>query len=179
MTTETMLHGAADDLPPGVRGAMATMFARTFRGGGTPGRVWAAPTYHFLLLRGGAVVGHVGVHRRRIAVSGRMWAVAGIAKVGVLPEMRGDGLGTRLMAFAQATLRAQGRDDLGLLVTSADRLGFYGRLGWARIPGPVSYDDRGITKIETTPVLLLPLRTRATDLAAWHTGPVNIAGPFW
>ena len=76
-------------------------------------------------------------------VGGRSWAVAGIVKVGVVAELRGHGLGTRLLAFADDTLRAQGQDDLGLLVTSEDRLGYYGRLGWGCITGPVYYEDRG------------------------------------
>ena len=86
---------------------------------------------------------------------------------------------TRLLAFADDTLRAGGRDDLGLLVTSENRLGYYGRLGWERIPGPVSYEDRGETKVETSPILLLPLRASKTDLAPWYTGPVDLAGPLW
>ncbi len=179
MGAERIVHGAADALSPDLRAAMARMMARTFRGGSTPGREWAAPTYHFLLVDGAEVIGHVGVHRRAIAVGGREWTVAGIALVGVVPQLRGQGRGSRLMAFAQETLRAQGRDDLGLLVTSADRLGYYGRLGWERIPGPVSYRDRGAMKVETTPVLLLPLRARRDALAAWFTGPVDVAGPFW
>jgi predicted N-acetyltransferase YhbS len=179
MDAERIVHGSADALTPTLRAAMARMFARTFRGGGTLGREWAAPTYHFLLMDGAAVIGHIGVHRRTIVIGGREWAVAGIALVGVVPELRGQGRGSRLLASAQETLHAQGQDDLGLLVTSADRLGYYGRLGWEQIPGPVSYRDRGVTKIETTPVLLLPLRARRDDLAAWFTGPVDVAGPFW
>lgn len=179
MGAERIVHGAADALSPDLRAAMARMFARTFRGGGTAGREWAPSTYHFLLLDADEVIGHVGIHRRAITVGGREWAVAGIAKVGVVPELRGRGRGSRLLAFAQETLKAAGRDDLGLLVTSADRLGYYGRLGWEHIPGPVSYRDRGETKVETTPVLLLPLRASKDELAAWFTGPVNIGGPLW
>ena len=179
MDAELIVHGAADALSPDLRAAMVRMFARTFQGGGTPGREWAAPTYHFLMMNGAAVIGHIGVHRRAIAVGGQEWAVAGIALVGVVPELRGQGRGSRLLASAQETLKAHGKDDLGLLVTSADRLGYYGRLGWEQIPGPVSYRDRGATRLETTPVLLLPLRARRQDLAAWFTGPVDVAGPFW
>jgi predicted N-acetyltransferase YhbS len=178
MGAERIVHGAAGALPPDLRAAMARMFARTFRGGAS-GREWAPPTEHFLLLDGDDVIGHVGVHRRAIRVGGREWAVAGIAKVGVVPELRGRGSGSRLLAFAQESLKAAGMDDLGLLVTSVDRLGYYGRLGWAQIPGPVSYRDRGETKVETTPVPLLPLRAGREELAAWFAGPVDIGGPFW
>jgi GNAT superfamily N-acetyltransferase len=176
---ERIVHGAADTLAPELRAAMARMFARTFQGGGTPGREWASPTYHFLLLRDDDVIGHIGVYRRAIAVGGRMWAVAGIALVGIVPALRGEGRGSRLLAFTQETLRSEGRDDLGLLVTSDNRLGYYGRLGWEQIPGPVSYRDRGATQVETTPVLLLPLRASRDELSAWFTGPVDVAGPFW
>ena len=176
---EQFVHGALADLSPDVRAAMERMFARTFEGGDTPGREWAAPTDHFLLIEDGGVIGHVGLHRRTITVGQRQWAVAGIAMVGVVPELRGQGRGSRLLAYAQETLRTQGADDLGLLVTSEDRLGYYGRLGWEQIPGPVSYRDRGKTMVETTPVLLLPLRARRDELAAWFAGPVDIMGPFW
>jgi predicted N-acetyltransferase YhbS len=176
---ERIVHGAAVALAPDLRAAMARMFARTFQGGGTPGREWASPTYHFLLVDGDEVIGHIGVHRRAIAVGGREWAVAGIALVGIVPELRGQGRGSRLLAFTQETLKSQEQDDLGLLVTSADRLGYYGRLGWEQIPGPVSYRDRGEMQMETTPVLLLPLRASGSELTAWFTGPVDVVGPFW
>lgn len=176
---ERIVHGASDALAPDLRAAMARMFARTFQGGDTPGREWAPPTYHFLLMAGDEVIGHIGIHRRAIAVGGQEWAVAGIANVGVVPELRGQGRGSRLLAFTQETLRAAGQDDLGLLVTSEDRLGYYGRLGWEQIPGPVSYRDRGETHVETTPVLLLPLRASRDDLTVWFADPVDVAGPFW
>jgi GNAT superfamily N-acetyltransferase len=105
--------------------------------------------------------------------------VAGIAKVGVVAALRGEGLGSRLLAFADDTLRAQGQDDLGLLVTSEDRLGYYHRLGWERISGPIFYEDRGETRAETFPVLLLPLRASRAALARWYDGPIDLAGPLW
>ena len=174
-----MIHLDAADFSPVLRAALDRMVAATFRGGSQPGRVWAPATYHFLLMRGAAVIGHVGVHRRDVKAGGRSWAVAGIVKVGIVAALRGHGLGTRLLAFADDTLRAQGRDDLGLLVTSEDRLGYYGRLGWERINGPVSYEDRGETKVETFPVLILPFNASKDALAPWYDGPIDLAGPLW
>jgi GNAT superfamily N-acetyltransferase len=179
MPEETIIHLPADDLTPALRAELDRLFAATFRVSALDDRFWAPATYHFLLMRGETIIGHVGVYRRDIAVGGQSWAVAGIVKVGVAGELRGHGLGTRLLAFADDALRAEGRDDLGLLVTSENRLGYYGRLGWERIPGPVSYEDRGETKVETSPILLLPLRASKTDLAPWYTGPVDLAGPLW
>lgn len=179
VSEDRIIHLDAADFTPALRAALARMFAATFRGGGQPGRVWAPATDHFLLMRGAAIIGHVGVHRRAVVVGGRSWAVAGIAKVGIVAELRGRGLGTRLLAFADDTLRVGGRDDLGLLVTSEDRLGYYGRLGWERITGPVYYEDRGATKAETFPVMLLPLRASKADLAPWYDGPLDLAGPLW
>ncbi len=176
---DRIIHLDAADFSPALRTERDRMFAATFRGGSDPGRVWAPATYHFLLMRGETIIGHVGIHRRAIIVAGRSWAVAGIVKVGVLAALRGHGLGTRLLAFADETLRTQGRDDLGLLVTSEDRLGYYGRLGWERIQGPVSYEDRGTIKAETFPVLLLPLRASKEALAPWYDSPIDLAGPFW
>ncbi len=174
-----MIHLDAADFSPALRAEMDRMVAATFRDDSETGRVWAPATYHFLLMRGETVIGHVGVHRRDIMVGNRSWAVAGIVKVGVVAELRGHGLGTRLLAFADDTLRAQGRDDLGLLVTSEDRLGYYGRLGWERIGGPVYYEEYGETKAETFPILLLPLRASKADLAPWYDGPIDLAGPLW
>jgi GNAT superfamily N-acetyltransferase len=179
MIEDRIIHLDAADFTPGVRAELDRMVAATFRGGSQPGRVWAPASYHFLLMRGEAVIGHVGIHRRAVAVGGRSWAVAGIVKVGVVAALRGPGLGSRLLAFADDTLRRQGRDDLGLLVTSEDRLGYYGRLGWERISGPVSYEDRGETKVETFPVLLLPLRASKADLNPWYDSPIDLAGPLW
>lgn len=170
---ERIIHLDATEFTPTLRAELDRMVAATFRGGSQPGRVWAPPTDHFLLMRGATIIGHVGVHRRDIVVGGRAWAVAGIAKVGVVAELRGQGLGSRLLAFADDTLRTGGRDDLGLLVTSENRL------GWERIAGPVFYDDCGETKAETFPILLLPLRTSKAGLARWYDGPVDLAGPLW
>lgn len=179
MIEDRIVHLDVAGFSPALRAERDRMFAATFRGGSQPGRVWAPAIDHFLLMRGETVIGHVGVHRREIVVGGRSWAVAGIVKVGIVAALRGHGLGTRLLAFADDTLRAAGRDDLGLLVTSEDRLGYYGRLGWERINGPVYYDDRGETKAETFPVLLLPLRASKAALAPWYDGPIDLAGPFW
>ncbi|MGI8855399.1 MAG: GNAT family N-acetyltransferase [Thermomicrobiales bacterium] len=179
MTEDRIIHLDAADFTPTLRAELDRMVAATFRDGSQPGRVWAPATYHFLLMRGETIIGHVGVHRRAVAVGGRSWAVAGIVKVGVVAALRGHGLGTCLLAFTDDTLRAQGRDDLGLLVTSEDRLGYYGRLGWERIAGPVYYEDRGETKAEIFPVLLLPLRATKPDLAPWYDGPIDLAGPLW
>ena len=143
---ERIIHLDATEFTPTLRAELDRMVAVTFRGGSQPGRVWAPPTDHFLLMRGATIIGHVGVHRRDIVVGGRAWAVAGIAKVGVVAELRGQGLGSRLLAFADDTLRTGGRDDLGLLVTSENRLGYYDRLGWERIAGPVFYDDCGMAR---------------------------------
>lgn len=174
-----MIHLDAASFSPMLRAEMDRMVAATFGDGGQPGRVWAPAMYHFLLMRGETVIGHIGVHRRDVTVGGRSWAVAGIVKVGIVADLRGHGLGTRLLAFADDTLRAQGRDDLGLLVTSEDRLDYYGRLGWERIAGPVYYDDHGETKAESSPVLLLSLRASKAELAPWYDGPIDLAGPLW
>ncbi len=179
MSEDRIMHLGAADMTLALQAELDRMFAATFRGGGQPGRVWAPVMYHFLLMRGATIIGHVGVHRRDVVVGGRLWAVAGIAKVGVVAELRGHGLGTRLLAFADDTLRAGGRDDLGLLVTSENRLGYYGRLGWERIGGPIYYEDRGETRAETFPVLLLPLRASKASLASWYDGPIALAGPLW
>lgn len=179
----SVLHVATDALSPELRAGRDALFAATFRGGADPARYWAPPHDHYFLLRGegadGQMIGHVGVHRREIAHAGRRFAVAGFAKVGLRPDERGGGLGSLLMRHVQNDLRAAGRDDLGLLVTGENRLGFYGRLGWRRVAGPVTYDYDSTPREETFPVLLLPLRLDDAALAAWLREPVDLAGSFW
>ena len=179
----TVLRVAADAMTPEVRAGRDALFAAVFRGGADPRRVWAAPHEHWFLLRdgemNGTMIGHVGVHRRVIAHAGRQFAVAGVAKVGLLPGERGGGLGSLLLRRVQDDLRAAGQDDLGLLVTSENRLGYYGRLGWQRVRGPVTYDYHGEPRIESFPVLLLPLRLDDAASALWLCEPIDLAGPFW
>jgi len=174
-----IVQATADALTPALRAKRDTFYAATFRGGNDPARYWEPPQVHYFLMHGEQLIGHVGVYRREIAHAGQRYAVAGIAKVGLIPTERGDGLGSRLMQYVQDDLRAQATDDLGLLVTGENRLGFYGRLGWQRVAGPVIYDYTGTPRIETSPVLLLGLRLTAAAHTAWQEEPIDLAGPFW
>jgi len=174
-----IVQATADALTPALRAKRDTFYAATFRGGNDPARYWAPPQKHYFLMRGEQLIGHVGVYRREITHAGRRYAVAGIAKVGLIPTERGGGLGSRLMQYVQDDLRTQATDDLGLLVTGENRLGFYGRLGWQRVVGPVIYDYAGTPRTETFPVLLLGLRLTAAAHTAWQEEPIDLAGPFW
>lgn len=177
--TLDIVQVTADALTPDLQAKRDALYAAIFRGGNDPARYWAPPQEHYFLTQGGEMIGHVGVYRREIAHAGGQYAVAGIAKVGLIPAARGNGLGSRLMRHVQDTLRAQATDDLGLLVTGENRLGFYGRLGWTRVAGPVIYDYAGTPRVETFPVLLLNIHLTPPAHVAWQERPIDLGGSFW
>jgi predicted acetyltransferase len=82
----------------------------------------------WVLVDGGVALAHAFLFPLEAWFGGRRVAVGGVATVGVAPEARGRGLGTRLLEHLHATARARGD---ALTVLYPFRQAFYARLGYA------------------------------------------------
>lgn len=91
----------------------------------------AALTISLVALRDGRVVGHVAVSPVSILDGSSGWF--GLGPVAVLPEAQGQGIGSRLIEEALATLRRSGA--AGCVVLGEP--GYYGRFGFRHDAGLV------------------------------------------
>jgi predicted acetyltransferase len=82
----------------------------------------------FVATEGGAVVGHGFVLPLEVWFGGARVPVAGVASIAVAPEVRGQGIASRLVEHLHGTARARG-DVLAVLYPF--RQGFYERFGYA------------------------------------------------
>ncbi|MGI5449504.1 GNAT family N-acetyltransferase [Streptomyces sp. CA-243310] len=96
-----------------------------------------APRTVLLVDGSGTVAASLALLRKEIHLPGRTWRAAGLSGVVTRPELRGRGIGGRLIAAARAELAADPTVDLALF--SCDRpLGpLYEAAGFERLPGTV------------------------------------------
>jgi len=145
---------------------------------GTPPYVWAPPEerpWRFLVWEDGRLVSHVGVLERTIRVDGQPLHVAGVYSVMTRPAERGRGYASAALEDAAVFMR----DELpaaghGLLICIDERVPFYGRLGWERVPDPVIFDQPGRRQVNEINTMVLPLRGRP-----WPRGEVDLCGLPW
>src|SRR5262245_3310022 len=145
---------------------------------GTPPYLWAPPEarpWRFLVWEDGRLVSHVGVLERTIRVGGQPRHVGGVYSVMTRPTDRGRGHASAALERAAAFMRDElPRAGHGLLLCIDERLRFYRRLGWERVPDPVVFDQplgRHVNDINT---MVLPLRGRD-----WPPGEVDLCGLPW
>ena len=86
------------------------------------------PCDRLLVKRGEAIVAHTHLTKRVMRFAGQLLPVAGLSRLGTLPEYRGCGHAGRLLRAAQRRMAAEGAV-LGLLRTREPR--FFRREGWA------------------------------------------------
>ena len=139
------------------------------------GMVWRPKTAHVGIIEDGRLVAHASwVPARVTASTGQVVDVLGLGSVIVHRDFRGSGIGHRLVAGAMERMRELG-GPLGMLFCHPERLTFYERLGWGRIPGAVTVD-------QPTGVVAMPLASCWAPLApgaTWPAGDAHVEGlPF-
>ncbi len=156
--------------------------------GSTPGHDPALAPRAMLLVDGaGAVAASLALLYKEIPLAGRTYRAAGLSAVVSRPELRGRGLGGRLVAAARAELAADRAVDVALFSCDRPLAPFYEAAGFARLPGtvlvggtpwePLATDAPGFDKVV---VAAFFTDTADRDRAAFtgarvplHSGPVD------
>lgn len=132
------------------------------------GRSWyrARPERRIVGFDGARPVAHLGFARRTFRVHDFALAVADVGLVGVDPDVRGHGLGRRLLASATAELESASVA-FGFLTCAPGVVGFYERAGWRSVHGGnvrlIDFDRR--PSRPDGPVMVLPVGAPIEDWA--------------
>ncbi|MFD6973055.1 GNAT family N-acetyltransferase [Streptomyces sp. NPDC059949] len=106
--------------------------------GAAPGHDPALTPRVMLLVDGaGAVAAALALLYKEIPLAGRTYRAAGLSAVVTRPELRGRGLGGRLVAAAHAELAADPAVDVALFSCDRPLAPFYEAAGFAQLPGTV------------------------------------------
>lgn len=141
-TPARVLSYAADALPAPYAAQVAALEATAWPGS-SPGHDPALRPRVMLLLDGdGTVAAALTLLHKEIPLGGRTYRAAGLSGVVTRPELRGRGLGGRLVAAAHAALAgdpAEARPAVDLALFSCDRplAPFYEAAGFEVLPGTV------------------------------------------
>jgi predicted GNAT family N-acyltransferase len=122
----------------------------------------------------GALASHVGIGRRRVTVGGQELEVGAVGGVWTAPELRGRGLAGQAMEAATRFLCEEVEVAAGLLICREHVASFYESVGWARVSGPVRFDQPTGQVGWDRPVLVWLCR-----LGAWPDGVIDLAGLPW
>ena len=164
------LDGAIRDLLVACCPAETATFSKT--------RYWhgSAPNFSVVHLKSGRVLGHVGVVVRTIRSGDRRLTVGGVQNVAVHPELRGTGIGFRLMEAAMVEAQRRGLA-IGLLFCEPVLKRFYARLGWvavdvvARMRDP----DGNATLIPQKNICM----TKTLGSQSLPAGEIDLCGADW
>jgi predicted acetyltransferase len=115
-----------------------------------------------VLEHGGAIVGHAFLFRFEAFFGGRLVRTAGIASVGIAPEVRGRGLAAVLLTELESEARARG-DAIAILYPF--RQAFYRKLGYAPATPSlrVGASPRAIPDAWVAAARVAPLRAATGD----------------
>ncbi|MFD9573500.1 GNAT family N-acetyltransferase [Streptomyces sp. NPDC059982] len=132
-----LLSYSARALPAGLAAQVAAIEARAWPGS-APGHDPALRPRVLLLVDGAGTVGAcLALLHKEIPCAGRGRRAAGLSAVVTRPELRGRGLGGRLVAGARAALAADPAVDLALFSCDRPLAPFYEAAGFERLPGTV------------------------------------------
>ncbi|MFE3556012.1 GNAT family N-acetyltransferase [Streptomyces sp. NPDC059193] len=124
-------------VPPAQARQVAALEAAAWPGS-SPGHDPALAPRTLLLTAGdGTVAASLALLYKEIEVAGRRYRAAGLSGVVTRPELRGRGLGGRLVAAARAELAADPAVDLALFSCDGPLAAFYGAAGFPPLPGTV------------------------------------------
>ncbi|MFJ6049398.1 GNAT family N-acetyltransferase [Streptomyces sp. NPDC092307] len=148
---------AEADVPEASARQVAALEAMAWPGS-TPGHDPALRPRTMLLVDGsGTVAAALSLLYKPIPLAGRTYRAAGLSSVVALPELRGRGLGGRLVAAARAELAADPAVDLALFSCDRPLAAFYEAAGFEVLPGtvlvggtpedPLATDEEGFDKV--------------------------------
>jgi len=145
---------------------------------GLPPTTWTPmeeTPWRVLLWEDGRLVSHVSVMDRTIQVGGRPVHVAGIRSVMTLPEARGRGYASQLMARAAELIpREIPSAEHGLLLCLDIRVPLYSRLGWRVVDAPTYFEQpEGRTRSQVN-TMVKPFKDKP-----WPAGEVDLCGLPW
>ena len=157
---------------------IGALLARAFPRSRTPfggARSWssARPELRLIGCSDGVAVAHVAVLRRFLQIEGRAQLVGDVGLVAVDPDRHGTGLGAELLSRTSAALAELGMP-FGFLTCGEQVAGFYGRAGWARIPGPTRM-VRADGRVQVYGGVSMVLAVTAS-LEGWPAGQVDRNG---
>ncbi|MBT2403593.1 GNAT family N-acetyltransferase [Streptomyces sp. ISL-87] len=124
-------------LPTGLALQVADLEARAWPGACAGHDPALAPRAMVLVDEAGAVSASLALLYKEIPLAGRTYRAAGLSGVVTLPELRGRGLGARLVAAARAELAADPAVDLALFSCDRELAPFYEAAGFEILPGTV------------------------------------------
>ncbi|MCI4081248.1 GNAT family N-acetyltransferase [Streptomyces sp. MMS21 TC-5] len=128
---------AEADLPARLARQVTELEARVWPGS-APGHDPALhPRTMLLVDAAGTVTAALSLLYKPVPLADRTYRAAGLSSVVALPELRGRGLGGRLVAAARAELAADPAVDLALFSCDRPLAPFYGAAGFAPLPGTV------------------------------------------
>jgi predicted N-acetyltransferase YhbS len=122
----------------------------------------------------GRLVASAGLVISEVAVGGTRFPVVGFGGVIVAAADRGRGLGRQVVDAAMARARTLG-PEFAMLFCLPDRVGFYRRLGFVEIAGPIQVQQ----PVGEAAMPLRAMWTTLSDHARWPDGDVALqALPF-
>lgn len=131
-----VLSYAADALPEALAAQVAALEATAWPGS-SPGHDPALrPRVMLLTDGGGTVAAALTLLHKEVRLGGRTYRAAGLSGVVTRPELRGRGLGGRLVAAARAAL-ADSAVDVALFSCDRPLAPFYEAAGFEVLPGTV------------------------------------------
>ncbi|MEJ1087276.1 GNAT family N-acetyltransferase [Microbacterium sp. Mu-80] len=140
---------------------------------------YAPHAVHVIAQHNGETVGHIGWSRRTVAVGDDEVEIAGVGGVLISDAVRGERIGSRLMASAAEAMKAASGIAFGYLGCREEVVSFYTSCGWIRISATEhSIDTSGRPSEDPPgqPLLILPVEVEAAD---WPVGAVDLRGRAW
>lgn len=140
---------------------------------------YAPQAVHVIARNKGEVVGHVGWGRRTIGIGDHEVEIAGVGGVLISNAVRGERVGTRLMASAAKSMKTASGIAFGYLGCREEVVSFYTSCGWTRISAAERSIDRLGRPSEDPPgqpLLILPVEVEVAD---WPAGAVDLRGRAW
>lgn len=140
---------------------------------------YAPHAVHVIARSNGEVVGHVGWARRAVGVGDNEVEIAGVGGVLISDAVKGERLGSRLMASAAKSMKSASGIAFGYLGCREEVVSFYTSCGWTRISAAErSIDISGRPRMDPPgqPLLILPVEAEVVD---WPVGAVDFRGRAW
>ncbi|MFD9457865.1 GNAT family N-acetyltransferase [Streptomyces sp. NPDC059985] len=132
-----LLSYAEADLPEELARRIAALEATAWPGA-APGHDPALTPRALLLVGADGTVGaSLALLYKEVPLAGRTCRAAGLSSVVTRPELRGRGLGGRLVVAARTALAADPAVDLALFSCDRSLVPFYGAAGFDALPGTV------------------------------------------